>query len=131
MNAQECIPSDKHDFLALERARELGFPSLNEVLPDLLEWLQDGNWPVAQPTALILADAGKEIVPHIKRILGGADGSWKYFLIELLIRRLSSDLRSELQSELVRLANQPTHGDKLDEVDIQAKYDQPHVSGPV
>ena len=58
MNARECIPKDKHDLLALERARELGFPLLNEIIPDLLEWLQDGNWPVARPTATLLAEAG-------------------------------------------------------------------------
>ena len=121
MNRLGCIPKDKHDLQALERAKELGFPSLNEVLPELLEWLQDGNWPVAQPTAALLSNAGHEIIPHIKDILAGEDGSWKYFLLDLLIRNLSPDLLSELQSDLVRLANQPTHGDKYDEVDIQAR----------
>ena len=115
MNVRECIPKDKHDLLALERARELGFPLLNEIIPDLLEWLQDGNWPVARPTATLLAEAGQEIVPYIKDIMADEDGSWKYFVIELLVSNLSHDLRSKLRSDLLRLANQPTQNDKYED----------------
>lgn len=121
MNARDCIPKDKCDLLALQRARSLGFRSLNEVLPDLLAWVQDGNWPVAQPTAVLLAGAGQEILPHIKAILSGEDSAWKYFVIELLVGNLGSNELSALRNELERLANNPTQDDRREGVDTQAQ----------
>lgn len=122
MKVQDCIPKDKQDLLALERAQTIGFPSLNEVLPDMLEWLQDANWPVARPTASVLANAGTEIAPYINDILAGKDSIWKYWLIELLVQELSSDVLSELRHELQRLARQPTRNDKLEKVDTLAQH---------
>jgi hypothetical protein len=37
MKYRASIPKEKFDLHALERASEVGFPALNEVLPDLLE----------------------------------------------------------------------------------------------
>lgn len=42
---RELLPKDKFD---LERATALvstGYPTVAPILPDILGWLQDGNWP--------------------------------------------------------------------------------------
>ena len=121
MKINECIPEDKYDLSALERARALGFPALNEVLPDLLEWLRDANWPVAQPTASVLADAGSEIVPHIKGILRGEDAVWKHWLINLLGENLKPAVFLDLKDEFIELASQPTRNDMIENVDAAAR----------
>ncbi|MDF1671643.1 MAG: DUF5071 domain-containing protein [Roseovarius sp.] len=121
MGIDECIPSNKHDLDALESAKAIGFPALNPRLPDLLEWLQDANWPVAKPTASVLSEAGSEITPHIKVILGGDDAIWKYWTIELLVRNLNPDVFNDLRSDLLHLASHPAASDKLEHVDTLAK----------
>ncbi len=121
MSLRACIPKDKHDVLALERARELGFPALNPVLPDLLEWVQDLNWPVAQPTASLLAGAGHEIVPHLQQILAGNDADWKYWILNAVIAHLKQDVLLALQGDITRLATEPGPEDLAEEVNIAAK----------
>ena len=121
MNVKDCIPKDKFDTAAIERAEQIGFPKLNPVLSDLLVWLQDGNWPVAPRTASLLSNAGVEILPHIKDILNSKDGIWKYWTINLVVRNLSSDVLSGLRSDLARLADHPTFDDQVEEVDVVAR----------
>lgn len=121
MNPRICIPRNKHDLLAIEHAKGAGFPALNEVLPELLAWLEDANWPVALPTASVLAGAGSEIVPPIRDILKGNDSIWKFWVIDLLVRHLKPDVQSELRADLLHLANEPTADEKLEEVDCIAR----------
>jgi len=120
MNIRECIPEDKHDIAAIDRARLVGFPLLNQILPELLVWLRDSNWPVAVETASLLSEANVEITPHIKVVLDSEDGIWKYWTLKLVVSNLSFDVLGELRGELVRLANYPTQNDRLEEVDIVA-----------
>lgn len=116
MDIKNCIPKDKFDTSAVELASQIGFPELDPVLPDLLEWVQDANWPVAIPTAVLLSNAGLEILPHIKAILRSEDGVWKYWTIDLVVRNLSSDALLELRSELVKLTESPTQDDQSEGV---------------
>jgi len=93
--------SDKFDTAAIDRATQIGFPSLNPILPELLEWV---------------------ILPHINAILISEDRLWKYWTIELVVSNLKYDIQIELHDELTRLANYPTYYDKSEEVDV------PHVA---
>ncbi|WP_367646762.1 DUF5071 domain-containing protein [Ruegeria arenilitoris] len=121
MNVLSCIPKDKHDLLATDRAREMGFPSLNEAIPELLFWVQDANWPVAEPIASVLQQAGPEIVPHITSVLVGSDAVWKYWTIVLVIARSTPEVVTELRDELLRLANNPNINDRVESVDTVAR----------
>ena len=90
MTTNSIIPRDKHDIAAIKRAKAIGFPALNEYIPQYLEWLQDGNWPVADPVSELLVTAGPEIIPHIIEILQGDDAVWSYFLIVSLIQEFKT-----------------------------------------
>ncbi|WP_424511158.1 DUF5071 domain-containing protein [Roseateles saccharophilus] len=59
-----------------------GHPAVEPVLPQILEWTQDGNWPVALVFAPFLATIGAGLAPHARRILHGDDDVWKYFLLQ-------------------------------------------------
>lgn len=120
MDVKDCIPKDKFDMAAIERAGHVGFPKLNTVLSDLLVWIQDANWPVAPCTASLLSNAGVEILPHIKAILNSGDGVWKYWTIDLVVRNLSSDVLTGLRSDLARLADYPTRNDQVEGIDAVA-----------
>jgi hypothetical protein len=120
MDLRSCITQDKFDFAAIDRANQIGFPAINPILLDLLEWLQDANWPIAPDTAALLSRAGFEILPHIRAILKADDGSWKLLTIELVVANLASGIQSELRNEVIRLANHPTQNDRLEGIDVAA-----------
>jgi len=117
-----CIPTSKYDVQAVYRARALGYPALNDLLPQLLEWLLDVNWPVAQHVAPLLSLAGSEIVPHIKAVFSSDDHLWKYSLLASgLIRDLAPVVHDALRDDLVRMATQPTDAERREDVDSMAR----------
>ena len=106
----ELLPKDKHD---LDRAKALvsiGYPTVAPILPDLLEWLQDGNWPVAHVIGPFLASIGKPLTEEVRRILQSQDHLWKYWILVRVVSH-SPELATALYPELVKLAE----GDPVDE----------------
>lgn len=120
MDIKSCVPADKFDLNALARARSVGFPELNPVLPELLIWLQDPNWPLAQDCALLLSKAGLELVPHLSAIFASDDNLWKWTILATLCPLLNFEVISALKLDLERLCLAPTHGERLEEVDVAA-----------
>jgi Domain of unknown function (DUF5071) len=116
----DCVPKNKHDIAAVQRARAVGFPELNSVIPSLLEWMQDGNWPVAMEIAELLQDAGSALDAPLLVILKSDDAIWKYWAIILLVSRLPRPTSSELIGELRRIALTPTRAEKVEGVDEEA-----------
>lgn len=114
---RHSIPELKGDFAALTAASQIGFPTLNPLLPEFLKWLRDGNWPVASPTAKLLGTASTEIVPHIKIILRSDDGVWKYWVVTLLLPELTRNVLARLEAELLRATEHPTPDEKSEGVD--------------
>lgn len=111
MTSNAIIPQDKYDTESVERAKAIGFPALNQHIPQYLEWLQDGNWPVATPVTELLLDSGPEIIPQIIDILRGNDEPWSYFLVVGLIQDFKTqrpDYFEALKPELNRIKNNPT-----------------------
>ncbi len=111
MELGNCIPADKFDEAAVRRAAALGFPTINPIIPDLLVWLQDRNWPVCENTASLLAKAGPEIAPHLVEVFRGDDDIWKQVILVLLAGELSQQVWSLIRPDLERIANRPTSGE--------------------
>lgn len=120
MDLTECIPKDKFDSDAVKRAAALGYPDLNPILPDLLVWLQDINWPVAPEVAVLLSDAGTAIAPHVNAILNSTDGPWKYWVLSELGASLNGNVWSLIEADVKRLAETPTPDDRDEEVHLVA-----------
>ena len=118
MQLEPFIPKHKTDLASAEAAVRAGYPAVEPILPDLISWLQDYNWPVAQILAPFLATIGTPMIPHIDSVFATSDDVWKYWMISCLIGE-SDALFSYYKHEMVRLANQPTeheHQQELDEV---------------
>lgn len=101
------IPSDKFDHAALERARAIGFPTLNPHIPALLEWLQDPNWPIFQDVADLLSDAGPALLPHMRKVLASDDAEWIAALLQHFCPHLPQDLAARLAPDIRGLASRP------------------------
>lgn len=100
--------------------QELGYPAVEEILPQIMEWLQDSNWPVAKELNEFIISVGTPIAPYIKNILNGDDETWKYFILSSVVRN-SPELAQVLYADLTRIADFPTRGEKEEEVSAVAR----------
>lgn len=55
------IPRTKDDDEAIDNLKSCSFNEIREYIPQLLEWLQDVNWPVSAPIFNYL-------LPHVNEI---------------------------------------------------------------
>ncbi|MBT9518713.1 MAG: DUF5071 domain-containing protein [Methyloversatilis discipulorum] len=119
LDLSSLLPAGKHDTAKAEAIVTLGYPEVEPILPSLLEWVQDLNWPVASVLCPFLASIGTPLAPHIRRILQTNDDTWKYSLLAGIVAE-SAPLADELSSELQRLVSFPTAGEREEELNIHA-----------
>jgi hypothetical protein len=117
VDIRELIPMHKSDFERVEKLKALNLEDIKPILPDLMIWLQDQNWPISQGIEDIIIEFQSDLIPHIKNIFSTTDGSWKYFLLHGLINRLPSSIITELREDLERIKNNPTQDEKYEELD--------------
>lgn len=106
------MPTDKFDTSTAEALVASG----DAADPELLEWVQDLNWPVARVLAPFLASAGGIVAPGIRRVLESNDETWKWSLISGVVAN-SKELIALLRPELNRIANAPTFGERAEGLD--------------
>lgn len=114
------IPRDKHDIERAKAAIKIGYPAVAPILPELLEWLQDMNWTVAQFLAPFLATIGSPLIPHIHHIFNTDDEIWKYWIINSVISE-SPELATAFRVEIERIAHSPTEREKAEELNETAR----------
>lgn len=117
MDVKQLIPKDKHDHKVIAGLKALSFEQLEPIVPELLEWLQDANWPIAGSVADILEPFVDRIIPEIIKILRTDDGLWKLWVLVLLIRYTTNPL---LLIEIERIAKFPSRDEIEDEVNLEA-----------
>jgi hypothetical protein len=84
-DVRALLPQDKMDTERAEALVALGYPAVIPVLPELMEWLQDTNWPVAQVVAPFLATIGLPLVPYIRQVFATDDEDWKMRVMRRLV----------------------------------------------
>jgi len=120
LESPALVPAHKLDIARAEAAVAAGYPAVAPLLPALLEWLQDMNWPVAQVLAPFLAGIGAPLETEIRVILGTTDFVWKYWIIQNVIAE-SPELRHLFRSELERLATWPSAQERSEELNEVAR----------
>ena len=65
----DLVPKNKFDSSNIERLKHLADNEIEPILPSLLEWIQDCNWPVAGDILPVLALHQSALVPLIHRVL--------------------------------------------------------------
>lgn len=113
----EYLPRNKHDFERVYKLKKIDSYELLPLLPGLMEWIQDMNWPIAEDVSELLLTFPNEIVPLIKDVLTINDDVWKYWCLEILVHRLPMESKKLFKSDLIRLIERPTVGEKYEELD--------------
>lgn len=117
MNIRKLIPKHKDDQEVIEGLKKLSFEEIKPIVPDLLEWLQDMNWPIARPVADVLEKYSDQLVPDILKILKTNDGIWKLWVLMHLSRNTKD---KALLKEIERIAISPIRDEFEEEVNIEA-----------
>lgn len=82
------LPKDKFDLEAIEKIKALPDSEIVPLFPELLTWIQDMNWPVAEPTLELLMQYPTEITPLVEEVLLGEDEMWKYWCLQRIVPKL-------------------------------------------
>lgn len=115
----DLIPKDKFDHSNLETIKTIDADKIKPILGQLLEWIQDLNWPVAQELFHILPRFHVELIPHIKAVFASDDDIWKHWTL-CLIKAFPPETVSFLSSDIKRIATHPTAGETSAETNICA-----------
>jgi hypothetical protein len=116
MDVRELIPRHKQDYERVEVLKNQRLEDIKPILPELLEWLQDMNWPIARDIEMIVVKFQEDLIPHLKYIFTMNDGDWKYFLLNGLIGKLPDHILETLKPDLERIKNNPTNDEKYSEL---------------
>src|SRR5512139_1927496 len=99
------VPTSKDDFHACANLAAATDEEIAPLAAELLEWLQDMNWPVAPLVRQRLARLGTRLVEPISGILRGDDDIWKFWIIVSLLPSMSNDVISALCPDLRRIVD--------------------------
>lgn len=119
-NLKHLIPKDKHDISAVEKLVGYSFDEIEPIVPDLLEWLQDINWPVAKPIAKCLLAYTERLTPYLLEILKTSDGMWKYWCLDVFFVGSKTQPSAEIKAALHRIVQFPSNDELEDEVYLLA-----------
>ncbi|PJJ07966.1 uncharacterized protein DUF5071 [Flavobacterium sp. 1] len=115
---KQLIPKDKFDIETAEKLNEYSINEIRLIVPVLLEWMQDGNWPVFYPIRLYFEKHVKDIQNEILDIFKTNDNLWKYWILLNLGQGIDDN---RLISEIKRIGLNPTNLEKVEELDEIAK----------
>ena len=118
---KDLLPRHKFDEDRVEMIKKMDRDEIVLLLPGLLEWIQDMNWPVAPSVLELLLTFPEEVVPHIQDVLSSKDDNWKWFVLHFLVIELPIESRVAFKEYLTRVAETPTQNEIAEELDEIAK----------
>lgn len=120
---EDLVPKHKFDFSGLEELKELSDEEIAPILPALLEWMKDMNWPIAQEMPSLLIMHQKVLMPYIVDALKPeqVEGDWKNYIIWDLLPLLDKEYAIEIEPYLERIVENPTRSEVFDETNIEAE----------
>ncbi|WP_339194719.1 DUF5071 domain-containing protein [Solibacillus sp. FSL R5-0449] len=121
-NFESLLRRHKLDNDRVEIIKKMDRDKILPLLPNLLEWIQDMNWPVAPSVLEILLTFPEEIVPYVQDVLTSSDDdNWKWFILHYLVLELPRESRVQFREYLTRVSETPTRNELAEELDEIAK----------
>ncbi|KAJ7884160.1 hypothetical protein B0H14DRAFT_2700968 [Mycena olivaceomarginata] len=109
-SSQARVPHSKSDELAV-RSLELVHTAedMRPLIPGVLEWIADMNWPIAQGCWYQLARFPELTIEPIRAVLRrGDDGGWAANILSSLLSDVPPALMERLRPDIERIAQRPT-----------------------
>jgi hypothetical protein len=113
-NTFHLIPSSKRDWDAVHHLQAASAEQIIALADDLLPWLQDMNWPIADYIQALLVPHVEAISDNIVRVLNESDDDvWKSWLLSELVAEIpAAQLSFAMQEALRRIVEHPTAGEQ-------------------
>ena len=120
---EDLIPKNIFDFSGMDELKLLSDEEIMPILPALLEWMKDMNWPIAKEMPMLLSKHQKVLIPCIIEVLRPeqSECDWKTFIIWMLLPLLDKDYLSMLKISLERIVESPTRGEESEQTNIAAR----------
>lgn len=118
---KHLLPRHTADDERVEMIKNMDREQIVPLLPGLLEWIQDMNWPVAPSVLELLLTFPKELVPYVQDALSSDDDNWKWFILHFLVIKLPVESRLQFREYLTRVAATPTQNERAEELDEISK----------
>lgn len=109
----ELVPESKDETDKAKKLVSLGYPAVTPVLAEMLEWVEDANWPVAKVFLPFLARIGAPLAPSVRYVLQSQDEQWKRVVLDHIVSE-SGDLAHRLSVDLLRLIDTPTAAERAE-----------------
>lgn len=120
LDGETWSPENKFDDWALRSIRQ-NVQTPEQMAPyveGLLNWMQDGNWPVFTGCCELMLRWPEVGVEPVRQILGEVDdGEWHYYLVSGLVSEWDCKLKERARGELRRIAEEPSVEEKEWELD--------------
>jgi hypothetical protein len=116
MDIRQLIPKDKFDIDTASQLRNYSYAEIKPIVPELLEWIQDMNWPVARTIADYLESISENLADEILKVLKGNDDIWKWGCLRIYLRTIDKINDEGFLNEIKRIASHPTKGEIEEDV---------------
>jgi hypothetical protein len=116
MYIHQLKPKDKFDFDTASQLRNYSYAEIKPIVPKLLEWIQDMNWPVARTVADYLESISENLADEILKVLKGNDDIWKWGCLRIYLRTIDKINDEGLLNGIKRIASHPTKGEIEEDV---------------
>ena len=107
---REALPQSKHDVASVERCAELGYPVIGPILPHLMTWMRDANWPVYEAVAPLLVSLGEAILPEVRVVFASGDSIWIEWVLVDIVSQFPPSVVLELADDLRAIGDSDRYG---------------------
>lgn len=121
MDIHSLVPKDKGDIETAKRLKNVSYKEIKPIIPELLAWIQDMNWPIARVVGEYLQSIAQHITKDIINILRGDDEIWKYWCLSVFAGNGVAAVDPVLIEEIKRIAEHPTAAEIHEKVHERAK----------
>lgn len=113
-NTFNLIPSSKSDWDAVHNLQAASAEQIIALADNLLPWLKDMNWPIADYIQALLVPHVEAISDNIVHVLQDSDDDvWKSWLISVLVAEIpTAQLSFSMKEALMRIVEHPTAGEQ-------------------
>ncbi len=121
MKNNKLVPKDKEDLEFINELKSKSIVEIKDIVPELLEWTQDMNWPQTRLLVDYFSPYINEIDIHIIEILKGNDSIWKYSVLLGLISNSNVIPNNKILGVINEIYKNPSKDDKEEEIDVLAQ----------
>ena len=118
------LPQTKFDVIAAMQLINLEEEEIKLIFPEILFWIADPNWPVAEYIVPVLLKHPNILLPYLMKHLSEyeTDEEFKASIIMLILPRLSIEMQNQVFPYVKRICENPSETERSRSCDIAQDY---------